>query len=503
MSQTPTTNPPPSPSTQAVLRAVNLDAEASVLGGIFLRNEVLALLVDLEVEDFYSPKHQAVFQAMRNLEATSSPIDPVLVDAELDRVGRSEAVGGLGFLSELTLRVPSAENVEHYAEIIRGHRLTRDVVRATVDVVAVLADPGDDVTGQDAIDMLVQRVQRIEVGTSDRGKPMGEHIDVTYARILTDLEAKAAGRPIHPGMPTGLGPIDRAMGGVPYSVLTVIGGRPSAGKSTVGMALANAAMTLGDDDPLYFSYEDSGTSFALRRLAQSSGIATNRLITRDIGGDELRLLSEAHARLRASPDTLVMAAGMPIEDALRYARSYRRRRTGKLGLSRTRGRLTIFDYFQKMPMNPEFKGRRNEAIGHITRMLSWYAQEESHEAGNEVAVVGMSQLGRAVDQRDDPTPQLGDFKDSGDIEQDAKVAIGLVYWHAYDAKRPRELLEAHILKNYNGESGAVVSLHWDRETHTISDTAMDLGHARGRAGGFLREADDYYRDAPLPEEPRR
>src|SRR5678816_616129 len=97
----------------------NLDAEASVLGGIFLRNEVLAQLDTLEVEDFYSPKHQAVFTAMRNLEATAKPIDPVTVEAELQRQGKLETVGGLAFLGELALRVPSADNVIHYAEIVQ------------------------------------------------------------------------------------------------------------------------------------------------------------------------------------------------------------------------------------------------------------------------------------------------------------------------------------------------------------------------------------------------
>lgn len=499
---------PTTPLQQANARAYNLDAEASVLGGIFLRNEVLVLLHDLEVEDFYSPKHQAVFQAMRNLEATAvgegAPrIDPVLVDAELDRQGRSEAVGGLGYLSELTLRVPSAENTEHYAKILKEHRLTREVIRALGDAEAILADPDDEVTGQDAVNLVVSRLQRVEIATTDRGKPMGEHIEVAYHRLVADLESKAAGRPVHPGIPTGIAPIDRNLGGIPYAVETVIGGRPSAGKTTVAIALANADMTLNDDDPLYFSCEDGGGSFALRRLAQSSGVSTTDLITRNLNGEQLARVTEAYERLRASPDTLVMANGMQVEDVCRYVRSFRRRRSGKLGLSRTRGRLVVFDYLQKAAIGDEFRGRRHEGIGHITRKLSWLAQEESYEPGNEMAVVVLSQLGRAVDQRDDPTPLLSDFKDSGDIEQDAKVAIGLIYWHGYDAKKEASLLEAHVLKNYNGPSGAIVSLHWDRPTHTISDSAVELYAARERAGGYLRDMDDYYRGAPPPEDPRR
>src|SRR5688572_3029099 len=134
----------------------NLDAEASVLGGIFLRNDVLSQLDTLEVEDFYSPKHQAVFQAMRNLESAAKPVDPVTVQDELTRIGRLEAVGGLSFLLELTLRVPSVENVIHYAAIIQDKHAAAKVMRAASEILEKGYD--DDQEVGDYLDLAEGRI---------------------------------------------------------------------------------------------------------------------------------------------------------------------------------------------------------------------------------------------------------------------------------------------------------------------------------------------------------
>jgi replicative DNA helicase len=129
----------------------NLDAEAAILGGVYLRRGCLdlAAVAALEVEDFYSPKHQATFTAIRNLEATAKPIDPVTVDAELQRLGKSESVGGLAFQAALALHVPSENNVEEYARIVAGLAVRRRLIATCADVVDRLYHPdGDDLDGE-------------------------------------------------------------------------------------------------------------------------------------------------------------------------------------------------------------------------------------------------------------------------------------------------------------------------------------------------------------------
>jgi replicative DNA helicase len=475
---------PESQIAAAMRKASNPDAEEAVLGGIFFRNDLLPQLEFLGPDDFCDPRHQAVFMAIRNLEITlgsdEAKIDAITVEAELQRLGKLDAVGGLAFLASIACRVPTPDNAIEYAKIVHQNHITRQVIRASGHTVDLLAEGG--IVGEEAVEVAFNAIQRIEVGAiSDRANTMGSYVDQAMRQFMADLAAKDAGEKFMPGMPTGISALDRRMGGVPFSVLSMVGARPAAGKTTFAMKLVAAAKSLGDDDPLVFTYEDSGISFAHRQLAQASGVPTHRIISRDVDRHEMTRLHRAAESLRTSPDSLVMAAGMSVEDLARNVRAYRRRRSGRAGLSRTRGRLIVVDYLQKMPINPEFRGKRNEGIGHITRSLSWLAQEESQRSGDEIAVVALSQIGREVDKRDDPTPQLSDFKDSGDIEQDCKMAIGLIYWHGYNKDRDPRLLEAHILKNHNGPSAGVVQLDWDRETHTISDSAGEVAISRRRA----------------------
>src|SRR5579862_5071365 len=113
----------------------NLDAEASVLGGVILRNDILSQLDTLEVDDFYDHRHKVVFQAMRNLESTARPIDVVTLENEIEKAGKLDAIGGIAFLGELALRVPSVDNVLAYTEIVRDHSQARKLIFAAGEVV--------------------------------------------------------------------------------------------------------------------------------------------------------------------------------------------------------------------------------------------------------------------------------------------------------------------------------------------------------------------------------
>src|SRR6266481_3511198 len=113
----------------------NLDAEASILGGVILRNDVLLHLESLETDDFYDHRHKVVFEAIRNLEAVAKPIDVVTLENEIEKGGKLDAIGGIAFLGELTLRVPTADNVLSYAEIVRDHSQARNLIFAAGEIV--------------------------------------------------------------------------------------------------------------------------------------------------------------------------------------------------------------------------------------------------------------------------------------------------------------------------------------------------------------------------------
>ena len=165
----------------------NLDAEASVLGGIFLRNEVLAQLDTLEVEDFYNPRHQAVFMAMRNLESVAKPIDPVTVEAELQRLGKLDAVGGLAFLAELTLRVPSPDNVVHYAEIVQEKRAAAKVIEAAGEILEKGYEDEGDV--KEYLDLAEQKIFAV---TQTRDKSGPESIKSLIKKVFSSLDERFA-----------------------------------------------------------------------------------------------------------------------------------------------------------------------------------------------------------------------------------------------------------------------------------------------------------------------
>ena len=112
----------------------NVDAEASILGGVLLRNEVLLQLENLELDDFYDHRHKVVFEAIRNLEAVAKPIDVVTLENEIEKGGKLDAIGGIAFLGELALRVPTADNVVTYSEIVRDHSQARKLILASTEI---------------------------------------------------------------------------------------------------------------------------------------------------------------------------------------------------------------------------------------------------------------------------------------------------------------------------------------------------------------------------------
>lgn len=443
------------------------DAEEAVLGGILLDNRVLAMLVDLEVYDFAHAELGNLFAAMRNLEAAGLPIDLVTVGNEVDRYAKQRGVTvepADAVLATCALRCPAPENVPHYAAILRGHRRTRDAMTTLASLLGQ-AQRGS-LEGEDLISEAAGEIMRLgERRTGeDPGKSVGAIIADECARMAAGTDATTA------GMPTGLEKLDKLTGGIPFAVTTLLLARPGMGKTTLAENIAWSASILGNDTPLLYSYEDSHTSFAQRSMAQSSAVATERIRSRNFQYGDLAKLGEAKARMLARREVIVKAAGMGIDELIRDARS-RRLRGAESG---TVGRLVIVDYVQKMP---EPDGRtRNERLGVLSRRLSEFAAKDG------IAVIVCSQLNRGSESRDDHVPRLIDARESGDLEQDCKLALGLYRPAKYEQPptgesgniAPATLLEIHVLKNHNGQTDCHAEVFWDLETHTICDSAHEL-----------------------------
>lgn len=439
-----------------------------MLGGILLRNEVLALLSELETDDFYSMAHKIVFQAVRVLEAKAQPIDVVTIESEVNRVGKLEAIGGVGFLGELALKVPTIENVEAYAKLVIDCRIQRDVMLRLSDIIE------SGYTGEKDGNALIQdatlALMTIRTGEDTRISTIGDLARDEGERLLADYEARDRGESVYTGVPTGIIGIDSRIGGHPIGVMTIYAARPGQGKSVAAMMVAAAAKRIADMDTLIVSIEDSAQSFGQRALAQESGVSTEHIRARTISrADVTPVLRGMQRAKKTRGEMFVHCPGFEVEEIVRLVRK-------RNMLRQMRGekpiRQLIVDYLQKIKM-PRWARNAEQAVGHISNTLSTLA------ATDQMAVVSMVQLNREVEKRDDHVPRLADLRDSGQLEQDGKLIFGVHHPWSYDQEAAFEYLwQLYVLKNANGKSQFKLDLYWDRETHSIYDSELDYQQAR-------------------------
>ncbi len=462
------------------------DAEQGIIGAILVDRRTLALMASLESDDFKHPPCRRAFDAIRNLESRNAGIDLVTIADEIDRYDSFKPSDGQGErpasdmaaeLGACALRCPTDDMVSEYVEIVKRHRKTRDARTALSEVLEAIRI--GDLVGDDAVQAGISALMAIESGASDeRARTLGQIIRAEFKQAEADLAARAEGRMVHIGMPTGLAKLDRKIGGLPFGVQTIVLSRPANGKTTVAQNLARAAVDLGNDTPLIYSYEDGWTSFAQRGLANETGVATEAIRSRDFNREQFSQMSRHAPSAMRRPEIVIQAAGMTVEELVRDVKSRRLRHKGE----RTMGRLVIVDYIQMIPLPPG-NDTLNNKLGEISKKLSDLAQREN------IAVVTCSQANREVEKREYKVPQMHDASDCNSIERHGKTFLSLYRPSIYGAKGTTEpdgpaaepsLLEMHVLKNYNGEAFIHVDLHWDLATHSIYDSREDWVAKRRR-----------------------
>jgi replicative DNA helicase len=454
---------------KAFASLVDYEAELAVIGGVLIKPEMLPLL-NLDRDDFHGVDHGHVWGAMRNLEAAGHPVDVVSVADQLERDRHFETSASL--LGEAALNVPTPENVEHYASILRRHRIGRQVddclrvIRAKLEL--------GTIDGPDALIETQAQLARIQSGESDdRAKSLG-------AIVRGINEEIANGSVAPPCMKTGLKKLDDKTGGIPFGVPSFVLAPPGSGKSTLALTFCEGAELQGDT-PLLYSYEDGHRSFGLRTMARHSGVPTEKLRTAsadDFALDDFNAISRHMAEMLQRRTIVIRAGGMTVDELIRDVRARRLRHKG----NGTTGKLVCVDYVQLVPLPNVFSGTVNDRMGEVVKRLAEFASNEN------IAIVVFSQVGRQVPKEARP-PSLADARDCGVIEMVAKLMIGLFRPGVYkqpasdslDSKTkttaPLSLLELHIIKNNQGESGRYADVYWDLATHTIVNSRDDL-HGR-------------------------
>jgi replicative DNA helicase len=424
----------------------NLDAEASILGGVLLRNDVLSQLDTLEVEDFYDHKHKVVFQAIRNLEAAARPIDVVTLENEIAKAGKLEAIGGVAFLGELTLRVPTADNVLAYAEIVTDKHQARKLMLAASEI----SEKGyeDNIEVRDYLDDAEAKIFEV---TQRRDKTGPEPLKGLVKKVFSSLDERFKAKGGITGVPTGFTDLDSHTAGLQPTELVILAARPAMGKTSFAMSLAQNAATVasgGGWPCLVFSLEMSSTQLAERMLCSEARVDSSALRRGQLQRQDMTNLTYAAASLSKAPILIDDTPALSLRELRARARRFRSNR--ELFGDKKFG-LIIIDYLQLMRGSPQAaKASREQEISEISRGLKALAKEL------HCPVLALSQLNRSLEQRTDKRPQLSDLRESGAIEQDADVILFIYRDVVYnkEAENPH-IAEVIIGKNRHGATGTV------------------------------------------------
>jgi replicative DNA helicase len=442
----------------------NVDAERSVLGALLLDSRPLTgmvLEVGLTAEDFYREQFGSVFAAICQLAGADEPIDELTVAAQLERHGVLERVGGAQAVEQLTGWIPAAGHSLQYAQIVREHSQLRRLLTATYEIQASVFNRQGD-TGEELIDAAEQTIFAL------RGRQLANRQRLLGAAVeeeIDRLERAAADQRELPGLSTGLGGLDRLLGGLQDGRLYVVAARPAMGKSLLSLQIARHVATSEAHRVLFASLEMSDSETAQRHLTAESGVDPERIqLGRVTGKDWPALLSAA-----------VASAQLPLHllDDGDLSLSKLRAQSRQLAQRHDRLGLVVVDYLQLMRAERP-TGNRVEDVSEFSRGLKRLARELS------CPVIAVAQLSRAVEQRPDKRPLLSDLRESGQIEADADCVLMLYRDDYYDrdSDRPGEL-DIIVRKNRQGRLGQVTTRIDARLRH------QPIGHSTSEASfGF-------------------
>jgi replicative DNA helicase len=418
------------------------EAEQSVLGGLLLDNSASDRATDLITSaDFYRYEHRAIYVAINELISNDKPADVITVFEQLRARGQHEACGGLAYLNALAQSVPSAANIRRYAEIVRERATLRQLVAASDEIATAALDTRGRPVSQ-ILDEAEARVFRIgEAG--QRGQQGFQGIDQLVVSLIdrvTALHDKGAADVT--GVRTGFYDLDRMTAGLQAGDLIILAGRPSMGKSSLAMNVAEHVATVDDLPVLVFSMEMGASQLALRVIGSIGRIDQTHLRTGKLSDDEWARMSEAVERVKSA--SLFIDETPGLTPAELRARARRQARTcGQLG-------LIVVDYLQLMSGSAGSDENRATELGEVSRGLKALAKEL------QCPVIALSQLNRSVETRNDKRPMMSDLRESGALEQDADV-VAFIYRDDYynkDSKEPG-VAEVIIAKQRNGPVGTV------------------------------------------------
>ncbi len=417
----------------------SVEAEQAVLGGLMLDANAWDAVADVvTATDFYRRDHRLIFEAIAEVAENRGSCDAVTVSENLERKGRLDEIGGLAYLGTVARDTPSAANVRAYAEIIRERSILRQLVAAGGEIAAAAIDS----RGRPASELVDDAERRVfEIAErGSRGKSGFIAIRDVLPQTIDRLDLLHQSPGEIRGVPTGFTQLDRKTTGLQAGDFVVIAGRPSMGKSTLAVNIAeNAAIAKGVPAAI-FSMEMSAEQLTLRLISSLGRVNQTHLRTGNFSEEDWSRIQGAMAQLSGAPLYVDESPALTPTEVRARARRLKRER----GLG-----LIVVDYLQLMQVSGTKENRATE-ISEISRSLKALAKEL------QVPVVALSQLNRAVEQRTDKRPVMSDLRESGAIEQDSDLILLIYREELYDPNTTRRgVADIIIAKQRNGPVGEV------------------------------------------------
>ncbi|MFD3155377.1 replicative DNA helicase [Haloimpatiens sp. FM7330] len=418
----------------------NIEAEQAVIGSMLIDRSAIAEAAEtLSSEDFYKEFHKTLFNAIVELFEKDTPVDMITLIEYLRASNKLEKVGGITYITEISNTVPTTANLNSHIKIVKDKSILRKLIRSSTEVIEQSYTNQDSVEG--VLDLAEKRIFNIaEKRTVSDFEPMNKVLE----RGFLEIERLFNNKGEITGVPTGFPELDSKTSGFQKGDMILIAARPSMGKTTFALNIAQYAALRGAKSVAVFSLEMSKEQLAYKLLCSEANVDMLKLRTGELEDKDWENIARASGPLAAAKIYIDDTAGTSVMEM----RSKCRRLKIEHGID-----LIVIDYLQLMSGSSGSESRQQE-VSEISRSIKALAKEM------QCPVVALSQLSRAPEQRADHRPMLSDLRESGSIEQDADVVMFLYRDEYYNKEtEDKNVAECIIAKQRNGPTGTI-KLAW-------------------------------------------
>lgn len=435
----------------------NKEAEEYILGGVLLENSSIDVICEIiTTDDFYAERHRIIYEEMLNLTDKGMPIDLVSLTEAVEGKGQQDKVGGASYIAQLADRIPTTANIEYYARLIREKAVLRSLIVGAGEIIKTARNPGEDVP------QVLEYAEQIifDINRQLKNKKGGlTKIGVPLQDMYHHLGRIAKGEIDEGVVPSGFIDLDNhLLGGLHKSDLIIIAARPSMGKTSFAMNIAQYVAVQEQMTVAVFSLEMGVEQLVLRMLASEAQI--NQSLVRS--SSSLSLLKKEDWSRLLNASGVLSDAPVYIDDTPGISPMEIR---GKLRRLAAQGdlRLVVIDYLQLMTSSKSRSDSREQEISEISRSLKGIAKEF------KIPVIALSQLNRRVEERQNKRPQMADIRESGAIEQDADIICFIYRDEVYNPDtQDKGIAELIVAKHRNGPTGEI-KLKWFPEYTKFAD----------------------------------